>query len=78
VLIEYHLTEKGADLNKILYELSMFGAKHYTEEVFGVDQITDEEAIDIFGYGFKLDKHEIDFHKSPVINSNKRIDLIAD
>ena len=32
--IEYKLTNKGADLNRVLYELAMFSFKHYSEEVF--------------------------------------------
>jgi DNA-binding HxlR family transcriptional regulator len=34
ITVEYELTSKGAALNKILYELSMYGAKYYTENIF--------------------------------------------
>jgi DNA-binding HxlR family transcriptional regulator len=33
VLIEYTLTEKGRSLNKVLYEVAMFGVKEYSCEL---------------------------------------------
>ena len=32
--IEYHLTERGIRLNKVLYELAQFGYDNYLEELF--------------------------------------------
>ncbi|MCH8908579.1 MAG: helix-turn-helix transcriptional regulator [Candidatus Heimdallarchaeota archaeon] len=78
VLIEYHLTQKGAAMNKILYELSMFGAKYYPEEVFGESNVSNEAAIDIFGSAFKLQDDAIAFNKAPIIRPLKTIDLISD
>lgn len=34
VKVEYQLTSKGKDLNKVLFEMSMFSMKHYGKEVF--------------------------------------------
>ena len=34
VRIEYDLTSRGEDLNKVLFEMSMFSMKHYGKEVF--------------------------------------------
>ena len=34
VRIEYVLTAKGEDLNRVLFEMSMFSMKHYGKEVF--------------------------------------------
>ena len=33
VLIEYTLTERGRSLNKVLYEMAMFGVKEYSCEL---------------------------------------------
>lgn len=78
VLIEYHLTQNGAAMNKILYELSMFGAKYYPEEVFGKSNVPNEAAIDIFGSAFKLQDDAIAFNKTPLIQPLKTIDFISD
>lgn len=64
--VEYHLTEMGRELNKILYEVSMFGAKYFQPEVFG-EEVPHESLVDIFGNGFKLDPVEIEFNKQPEI-----------
>ena len=32
--IEYALTDKGRDMNRVLYEIIMFSFKHYPKEVF--------------------------------------------
>lgn len=32
--LSYNLTDKGKDLNEILYSLAVFGAKHFTHEVY--------------------------------------------
>lgn len=32
--IEYHLTEKGYSLNKILYELSLLSLEYYKDDIF--------------------------------------------
>lgn len=34
VRIEYELTPRGEDLNRVLFEMSMFSMKHYGKEVF--------------------------------------------
>ena len=34
VRIEYGLTARGEDLNRVLFEMSMFSMKHYGKEVF--------------------------------------------
>lgn len=75
ITVEYELTSKGAALNKILYELSMFGAKYYTEEVFGESNVGAEDAINIFGGGFKLPDDELDFYKSPTVMKENIIDV---
>ncbi|MHA2099681.1 MAG: winged helix-turn-helix transcriptional regulator [Candidatus Kariarchaeaceae archaeon] len=75
ITVEYELTSKGAALNKILYELSMYGAKYYTEDVFGESNIVTEDAINIFGGGFKLPDDELDFYKSPKVMKENIIDV---
>ncbi|MHA2252623.1 MAG: winged helix-turn-helix transcriptional regulator [Candidatus Kariarchaeaceae archaeon] len=67
LITEYYLTEKGVALNKILYELSIFGSKYYPEEVFAEDSVPSEDAIEIFGYGFKIPEDQIAFNKSPLV-----------
>jgi DNA-binding HxlR family transcriptional regulator len=71
---EYHLTEKGKSLNKVLYELSMFGAQYYPEEVFGECNILSEEATEIFGHSFKLPDDEIKFNRSPLVIKSEYLD----
>jgi DNA-binding HxlR family transcriptional regulator len=34
VKVEYKLTARGEDLDRVLFEMSMFSMKHYTKEVF--------------------------------------------
>ena len=46
---EYKLATKGLSLNKILYEIAMFGSKFYTKQVFGEDVLDPIKAIDIYG-----------------------------
>ena len=75
IKVEYKLTPKGAALNKILYELSIYGAKYYTEDVFGESNVRTEEAIDIFGGGFKIPDNELDFYKSPAVIKDSIIDI---
>ena len=75
---EYYLTMKGMELNRILYELSVFGARFYTEEVFHNTQIPSGDAINIFASAFRLDQEETDFQKarvtkSPYIDMSDRI-----
>lgn len=68
VTIEYHLTEKGVELNKVLYELSMFGAKYYPDEVLG-EGFTYAEAVKVFGTSFLLDKGTLDFYSTPNVKN---------
>ena len=75
VTVEYDLTPKGKALNKILYELSMYGAKYYTEDVFGESNVASNEAISIFGGGFMLPDDELDFYKSPTVLKDNIIDV---
>lgn len=75
VTVEYDLTSKGLALNKILYELSMYGAKYYTEEVFGEAGVETEKAVNLFGGGFKLPDDEMEFHKSPTVMKANVIDV---
>ena len=75
VTVKYELTPKGKALNKILYELSMYGAKYYTEDVFGESNIASQEAINIFGGGFMLPDDELDFYKSPTVLKDNIIDV---
>ena len=75
VTVEYELTPKGKALNKILYELSMYGAKYYTEDVFGESNVATQEAISIFGGGFMLPDDELDFYKSPTVSKDNIIDV---
>jgi DNA-binding HxlR family transcriptional regulator len=70
----YHLTNKGKALNKVLYELSMFGSRFYPEEVFGECNIPSEEATEIFGYGFKLPDDEVEFNRSPLVIKSEFLD----
>ena len=65
--IEYHLTERGVKLKRVLYALSMFGAEEYPEEVFGVDEVDYQACVSIFGNGFKLEEAELEMYKSPEI-----------
>lgn len=67
VEVEYHLTEKGWDLKKILFEFSMFGAKHYSKQVFGQDELDYENVLDIFGGGFMIDPEDIERLRRPKI-----------
>lgn len=78
ILIEYHITQKGADMNKILYELSMYGAKYYPQEVFGEETVPDKTAIEIFGSAFKLEESLIIFNKAPEVQQLEAISLMAD
>ncbi|MHA1983138.1 MAG: winged helix-turn-helix transcriptional regulator [Candidatus Hodarchaeales archaeon] len=53
--IEYQLTEKGYNLNKIMYELAMLSFKHHPDEVFeeGVTA-TPEQMVDYTNQLFKI------------------------
>ncbi|MHA2103899.1 MAG: winged helix-turn-helix transcriptional regulator [Candidatus Hodarchaeales archaeon] len=53
--IEYQLTEKGYNLNKIMYELAMLSFKHHADEVFeeGVTA-TPDQMIDYTNQLFKI------------------------
>ncbi|MCE7737598.1 MAG: helix-turn-helix transcriptional regulator [Candidatus Heimdallarchaeota archaeon] len=75
ITVEYQLTAKGAALNKILYELSMYGAKYYTKEVFGESNIESEDVVNIFGGGFMIPEDELDFYKSPTVMKDNIIDI---
>lgn len=46
VLIEYHLTEKGKHLNKVLYELYYFSLEQYPEEIFDTVPKRKNEALE--------------------------------
>lgn len=62
--IQYKLTERGIDLNRVLYELSLYGAKYYPEDVFGESEVTYEEMVEFFGRGFRISSDHITFDKS--------------
>jgi len=36
IIVEYSLTDKGKELDKVLYEVIMFSMKNYSEEVFKI------------------------------------------
>ncbi len=74
VIIEYSLTTKGRDLNKILYELSIFGSKYYTKEVFGKNKVPYDTTVRLFGKGFKLDEEVIEYNSSPNVIKQEFID----
>jgi DNA-binding HxlR family transcriptional regulator len=61
--VHYELSTKGKDLNKVLYELSVFGVKYYPKSVFGDSNITYEEAVEIFGRGFQLPEESIEHNR---------------
>lgn len=65
--IRYQITKKGADLHKILYEFSIYGAKYFPQDVFGLDYVSEETCIDFYGKAFKLDSILLDYMKQPVI-----------
>jgi DNA-binding HxlR family transcriptional regulator len=65
--IQYSLTQKGRDLNRVLYELSLFGAKYYPEVVFEGEIPDFHEMIEIFGRGFKLPDNKLEIDHRPEI-----------
>ena len=70
VEIEYALTEKGLDLQTVLFHFSMFGAKYYPGDVFETGEFDFEESVDGFGDGFLIPKEELDRIKKPVIKKS--------
>lgn len=71
VEIEYSLTEQGWDLKKVLFELSMYGAKYYPKQVFGDNELNLDKALDLFGGGFMIDKEDIDRLRKPTVTFNQ-------
>ncbi|UCG03072.1 MAG: helix-turn-helix transcriptional regulator [Candidatus Heimdallarchaeota archaeon] len=45
--VEYHLTERGFRLNKVLYELALFSYDTYLEELFENENLSEEEFISL-------------------------------
>ena len=54
VEIEYHLTEIGYSLNKLVYELSVFSLTHFQREIFSTPQINIEPAMQEAQKRFKV------------------------
>ena len=67
--IEYALTEKGLDLQNVLFHFSLFGAKYYPGDVFENGKFEFEDSVDTFGDGFLIPKEELDRIKKPVIQN---------
>ncbi|MHA2503393.1 MAG: winged helix-turn-helix transcriptional regulator [Candidatus Kariarchaeaceae archaeon] len=69
--IEYGLTEKGLDMQNVLFYFSMFGAKYYPGDVFVSGEFDFEGSADTFGDGFLIPKEELDRIKKPIINKTE-------
>ncbi len=64
--VHYTLTLMGSDMNRVLFEISRFGAKYFPDEVF-----EDKPPIDpvgFFGKQFQIPDDEIEVMRKPVVS----------
>jgi DNA-binding HxlR family transcriptional regulator len=52
---EYHLTDKGRALNRIMFDLAMFSYEYYLEEIFEENPPSPSEMAKIAAKTFKID-----------------------
>ncbi|MCH8907440.1 MAG: helix-turn-helix transcriptional regulator, partial [Candidatus Heimdallarchaeota archaeon] len=57
IKVEYLLTDRGRALNRILYEMALFSARQYPDQVFA-HQPTDPEVLESFQAMFQINELE--------------------
>ncbi len=64
--VRYTLTPMGRDLNRVLFEISRFGAKHFPDEVF--EDKPPVDPVGFFGKQFRIPDDEIEVMRKPVVS----------